>query len=265
MGTTRIFQANWYDYPEYYDIALQANTRREADFIEAACQKYCPFNVCHLLEPACGTGRLITALAARGYQVTGFDLSRPALSYLRRQLVRRRLWAETFAAEMSDFCLGGSADAAYCLVNTFRHLLTEQSARDHLECIVDSLRPGGIYVLGMDLLPLHADRREAERWTRKRTKTSVTVTQRVLRTDLRRRVQNVRVSMLVRRGSKELRLRHDFQLRTYTPRQFRWLLASVPSLELCAVYDFWYDVHQPLALSDAIDYGVFVLRRRPSS
>src|SRR5215467_845043 len=97
--------ASWYDYPHYYDIAFQAYTRLEADFILAACQKYCSFDVRRLLEPACGTGRLITALAARGYQVTGFDLSRPALSYLRRQLTQRRLHAKTFEAEMSNFRL----------------------------------------------------------------------------------------------------------------------------------------------------------------
>ena len=103
-------------------------------------------------------GRLIAELAARGYQMTGFDLSQPALSYLRRRLARRRLHAETFEAEMSDFRLGRPADAAYCTVNTFRHLLTEQAARGHLECIAGSLRPGGIYVLGLHLLPL--DRRQ---------------------------------------------------------------------------------------------------------
>jgi SAM-dependent methyltransferase len=48
--------------------------------------KYCPFDVRRLLEPACGTGRLITELAARGYQMIGFDLSQPALSYLGRRL-----------------------------------------------------------------------------------------------------------------------------------------------------------------------------------
>src|SRR5437588_6562424 len=100
MGRSRILLANWYDYPRYYDIAYQAYTRPEADFIEAACRKYCPFDVRRFLEPACGSGRLITALAARGYQVAGFDLSQPALSYLRRRLARRRLRAETFEAEM---------------------------------------------------------------------------------------------------------------------------------------------------------------------
>src|SRR6266496_3680640 len=120
MPTSRILLANCYDYPQYYDIAFQAYTQREADFIEAACRKYCPFDARRLLEPACGTGRLVTELAARGYQVTGFDISQPAMRYLRRRLGRRRLHADTFEAEMSDFRVARSADAAYCMVNTFR-------------------------------------------------------------------------------------------------------------------------------------------------
>src|SRR6266513_4510143 len=262
MGRSHVLLANSYDYPHYYDIAFQAYTRREADFIEAACRKYCLFDTRRLLEPACGTGRLITELAARGYQVTGFDLSQPALSYLRRRLARRMLHAETFEAEMSDFRLGRPVDAAYCTISTFRHLLTEQAARGHLECIADSLRQGGIYVLGLQLLPLGVDKEDAECWTERRGETIVTGTLRVLRIDLRRRIENVRVCLLVRRGSKELRLRHDFQFRTYTARQFRWLLDSGPSLELCDVYDFRYDIEQPFALNDEMAYTVFVLRRR---
>src|SRR5262249_26999514 len=111
-------------------------------------------------------------------------------------------------------------------------------------------------------LPLQVQRHEAERWTRRRSKTSVTVTHRVLETDLRHRIQNVRVCILVRHGLKELRLQYEFQLRTYTPRQFRRLLTSVPRLELCDTYDVWYDIDQPLAQNEEIDYSVFVLRRR---
>jgi SAM-dependent methyltransferase len=196
--------------------------------------------------------------------MTGFDLSRPALSYLGRQLAKRRLHAETFAADMSEFRLGRSADSAYCLINTFRHLLTEKAARVHLECIASSVRPGGIYVLAMNLLPSDVDKREALRWTQWRDKTKVTITQRVLRTDLHRRIEDVQVCLTARHGSKELRLRHEFQLRTYTRRQFRRLLASVPSLKLCDVYDFRYDIDQPLALNTEIAYGLFVLRRLPS-
>jgi SAM-dependent methyltransferase len=262
MAKSRILVENWFDYPQYYDIAFQAHTGQEADFIEAACRKYCPFAVRRFLEPACGSGRLITEFAARGYKVTGFDVSQPALSYLRRRLGRRLLQAEIFRAEMSNFRIARPVDAAYCTVNTFRHLLTEQAARGHLECIAGSLYPGGIYLLGLHLLPLDAEPEDDARWTECRGQTKVTITLRMLRTDLCRRIENLRVCLLVRRGSKELRLRHEFQLRTYTARQFRRLLGSVSSLELCNIYHSRYDIEQPFAVNNKIAYCLFVLRRR---
>jgi SAM-dependent methyltransferase len=259
---SRILAANWYDYPQYYDIAFQAYTLREADFIVAASRKYCPFAVRRFLEPACGSGRLITELAARGYQVTGFDLSGPALSYLRQRLTTRRLRAETFEAEMSDFRVSRPVDAAYCTISTFRYLLTEQAARGHLRCIAGSLRPGGIYILGFRLLPLDLDKERDRRWTDQRGDTKVTVTLRVLRIDRASRIENLMVCLLIRRRSKQIRLRHEFQVRTYTAKQFKLLLGSVPLLELCDVYDFQYDVEHPLLLNDKMGYTVFVLRRR---
>ena len=261
MAKTRILVANCYDYPQYYDIAFQAYTQREADFIDAACRKYCPFVARRLVEPACGTGRLITELAARGYQMIGFDLSEPALRYLRRRLARRLLHAETFQAEMSNFRLARPVDAAYCTVNTFRHLLTEQAARGHLKCIADSLRPSGIYILGLHLLPLDGKEENVWHWTEQRRETKVTTTLRSLRIHLRSRTENLRVCLLMRRGSKELSLWYEFQFRTYTARQFRRLLDSVSSLKLCDVYDFRYDIRQPIALNDEMAYQVFVLRR----
>jgi SAM-dependent methyltransferase len=261
MAPHRILQASWYDYPRYYDIAFQAYTQHEADFIEAACRKYCRFRARRLLEPACGTGRLITELATRGYQMTGFDLSQPALRYLRRRLTRGRLYAEIFEAEMSNFRIGQPADAAYCVLNTFRYLLAEQAARGHLECIAGSLRPGGIYVLGLHVLPLGGDKEDSDCWTQRRRETKVSVTGRV-RTERRRRIEDVQLCLMAHSGSKELRLQHAFQLRTYTPRQFRRLLDSVPSLELCDVYDFRYDIAQPFAPNNEMAYSVFVLRRR---
>jgi SAM-dependent methyltransferase len=264
MGKSPTLVVNSYDYPQYYDIAFQGYTQQEADFIETACRKYCPFDARRLLEPACGTGRLITELAVRGYQVTGFDISQPALRYLRRRLARRRLHAETFKAEMSDFRLSRPVDAAYSTINTFGHLLTEQAARGHLECISESLRPGGIYVLALYLLPPDEHEEDVWCWTAQRRKTQVTVTLRALSTDLGRRIADLRACLLVRGRSKEFRLQHEFQLRTYTARQFRGLLGSVPSLEVCDVYDFRYDIKQPFALNSEMAYSVFVLRRRLS-
>ncbi len=263
-----VVQSSWYDAPQYYDLAFRSETPPEADFIEAACRKYCAFPVRQLLEPACGTGRLVAELAARGYRVTGFDLSEPSLAYLRRRLARRKLQATVFHADMVDFSLPRPADVAYNTFDSFRHLLTEQDARRHLQCVADHLRPGGIYMLGFHLLPPNADEECTERWTERQGRTQVTVTLRVVASDRRRRLESIRISLLVRRDSNKLRLRDEFPLRLYTARQFRRLLAQVPAFELLDVYDFWYEIDHPLQLNDEISDTVFILRkadRRPSS
>jgi SAM-dependent methyltransferase len=266
MERSRLVVGNCYDYPHYYDVAPKWYTKREADFIDAACRKYCDFDAHRLLEPACGAGRLVTELAARGYEVVGFDLSQPALTYLRRRLARQRFHVETFKAEMADFRLSRLTDAAYCTGNTFRHLLTEKAARSHLECIARSLRRGGIYVLGLDLLPSRVHQENTtRRWTQQRARGKVTITLRVVHSDPCSRMEDRRVCLLVRYGSKEVRLRHEFQLRTYTALQFRRLLASIPSLDLCDVYDFRYEIEHPSLLNSELAYGVFVLRRRSAS
>jgi SAM-dependent methyltransferase len=256
-------QANWYDTPRYYDIAFRSETSCEADFIESACRKYCDFRVQRMLEPACGTGRLVRELAARGYRMTGIDLSKPALDYLSQRLKRRKLSASVRLADMADFRLSKPVDAAFCTFNSFRHLTTEDAARRHLECVANSLRDGGIYILGFHLLPLDADEESTERWTEKQGSTQVTVTFRVLATDRRRRIEQIRVSTLVRDRGEEIRLRDEFPLRMYTASQFRRLLKSVPSFELCDVYDFWYEIDHPVAFNDDSADSVFILRKRP--
>lgn len=257
----RAVNADWYDFPQYYDLAFRSETVPEADFIEAACRKYCTGDVRRMLEPACGTGRLLTELAGRGYDLVGLDLSKPSLAYLRRRLARRKLKAEILHADMSDFELSEPVDAAYSTFDGFRHLLTEEAALSHLQSVVHALRPGGIYLLGFHLLPPDADEECTERWSESRGQTKVTVTLRVLETSRARRVEKLRVCLLVRSRGKELRLRHDFEFRMYTAGQFVQLLEKVPEFELCDVYDFWYDIDDPLVLDDEISDTVFVLRK----
>jgi len=264
--------ANWYDHPAYYDLAFRSETKLEADFIEAACRKYCPFAVRRLLEPACGTGRLIAELATRGYRMSGFDLSEPALRFCRRRLARKKLQAAIFAADMADFelpspgadqrVIGRGVDAAYNTFDSFRHLLTEQSARRHLECVARCVRPGGLYILGFHLLPPDASEECIERWTEHQRGAQVTVTLRVLATDRRKRIETLRVSLLVRDKGETLRLRDEFQFRMYTAAQFRRLLAQTPEWELCDVYDFWYEIDRPMKLNNDMSDTVFVLRKR---
>jgi SAM-dependent methyltransferase len=254
--------ANWYDYPGYFDLAFRDETRDEANFIETACQKYCQFPIRTLLEPACGSGRLIVELARRGYEIIGFDLSEPMLNYARRRLARRNLKAELFTGDMAEFQLPRLVDAAFNTFNSFRHLLTEDAALSHLHCVANALRPGGIYILGLHLLPPDALEESTERWTAKQGRTKLTATLKVIESSRRRRLETLRISMNVQTPKRKVRIQSDFTLRLYSPRQMKQLLAKATEFELCDVFDFWYEIDHPLQLTDMMSDTVLILRKR---
>jgi SAM-dependent methyltransferase len=253
---------NWYDYPQYYDLAFADETPAEAAFIAEACRKYATGNVHRLLEPGCGSGRLVRALVEEGFHLTAFDTSEPALGFLRAKLRRRNQTADLFTADMVDFKLPQPVDAAFNTYNTFRHLLTEEAAKRHLECVAAAVRPGGVFILGLHLLPPDASEECIERWTAYRGKEKVVFTLRVIATDRRHRIERLRVTLLARNSRRELRLADEFDLRMYTAAQLKKLLASVPAWELCDVFDFWYELDQPLRLTNELSDTVVVLRRR---
>ena len=131
-----------------------------------------------------------------------------------------------------------------------------------MECVADALRPGGLYILGFHLLPPDADEECTERGTERHGQTQVTVTLRVLSSSRRRRIEHIRISVLVRKPSGVFRFRDEFPLRIYTAAQIRRLLRSVPRLRLLDVYDFWYEIDHPLKLDNEISDTVFILRKR---
>jgi SAM-dependent methyltransferase len=253
---------NVYDFPKYFDLLFADETKSEANFIQAACRKYATLPVKRLLEPGCGGGRLIVELARRGFQMVGFDRSQSALDYLRSELKRKKRTAKTFLGELAEFHLDRPVDAAYCTFNTFRHLLSEESAANHLHAVARVLPVGGIYVLGFHLLPLDVAEECVERWTAQKGQTRVSCTLRVLSADRRKRLEQIRLSMLVRQQNRVWRMRTEFPLRMYTATQFRRLLKRVPELEICDVFDFWYEIDSPLRFDDHITDSVFVLRKK---
>ncbi len=134
---------DWYDYPEFYDLAFEFETTPEADFLEQIWNKYVKHPVKRILEPACGSGRQIIELAARGYDVVGFDLNERSVEFAQKKLNRRKRkgTAEVFVGDMTNFEVSQPVDAAYCMINTFRHLTTDQLAYNHLVSVGNALAP----------------------------------------------------------------------------------------------------------------------------
>ncbi|WP_419193860.1 class I SAM-dependent methyltransferase [Novipirellula herctigrandis] len=255
---------NWYDYPQYFDMVFRDETAAEVRFFEAAFKRYMKTMPRRLLEPGCGSGRLVGAMASRGYDVTGLDLSQPMLDYLKRRLVRRKLDATLVLGDMTEMSFRRRFDAAFCTFNTFRHLTTQASALSHLRSVADALRPGGIYILGFHCIPLDADEESDERWTACHGGTKVHVTLKVIDFNRSQRIETLRASIkAVTRTGQIHRVRSEFPLRLYTISQVKQLFAKVADqFEVAQAFDFDYDIDCPRRIDNDLCDAVFVLRRR---
>jgi SAM-dependent methyltransferase len=107
-----------------------------------------------ILDMGCGTGRHSVALAQRGYQVTGVDLSRGMLAVAAERARAAGAAVEWVHANAADFVRPDAFDTVICLCEGAMCLLTDEDdplERDMviLRNIRQSLRPGGTLILNV--------------------------------------------------------------------------------------------------------------------
>jgi SAM-dependent methyltransferase len=259
---------DWYDTPRYYDLVFEEDTELETAFLEAMFARHA---TCRrrarprVYEPACGSGRLVRALARAGWSVVGSDLSRPMLDFARARLADEGLGAVLAKGDMASYAPRGRFELAHCFVSTFKYLLTEADARAHLERVAEALLPGGIYVLGFHLTDYGRTSRSRERWVVDEDDTRVVCTIQGWPADKTKRLEAVRSRLVVTEQGQELRSETSWQFRTYDARQVRRLLGSVLALEHVGTYDFRYDPQEPCEFGGDQEDTILILRRREDS
>jgi len=251
-----------YDHPKYYDVAFGSSSREEADFFEACIKAHAKRRIRRVFEPACGTGRMLLEFAQRGYSVIGTDTNPNAVAYCNARLVRRGFRPAARVGDMTEVRLPGKLDAAFNPVNSFRHLLTESAAETHLMSVAECLRPGGIYVLGVHLIPRTPDRMLTEKWEARRGKLSVTARVWSKGVDSRKRLETCGISYHIRTPKLTRRIRSELVLRTYSARQMKNLLKKIHKLELVATHDFDYEIDATSPITPETEDVMLVLRRR---
>ena len=99
-----------------------------------------------LLDFPCGLGRHALALAARGYQVTGLDLSPEAVAAAKAEATARGLTVHLERGDMRAPVPAGPFDGACCLGNSFGYLLHEETER-FVRNVHAAVRSGGRWVI----------------------------------------------------------------------------------------------------------------------
>ncbi len=250
-----------YDYPVYYDLLFGSDWRAEFKFLEFCFATHGKRPIKRLFEPACGTGRLLIKLAKKGYEVGGNDLNEKAIEFCNDRLARHGFPRSTTVGDMADFRLKRKADAAFNTINSFRHLPTESAAAAHLKCMANAIAKGGLYMLGLHLLPKSGLTCENEAWSARRGNLVVNSYMWSKEINTRKRMEYLGMNIDVYTPTSHLRIADHMEYRTYSRRQFMKLLSGVPEFEVAATYDFAYDTSQQIEVDDTTEDVVFVLRR----
>lgn len=254
-----------YNHPKYYDLLFGSDWRAEFDFLEDCFERYTDRVVERLFEPACGTGRLLIRFAQAEYVVGGNDLNDKAIEYCNDRLERHGFGRPCVVGDMSDFNLKSlpgkkQADAAFNTINTFRHLSDDKSALAHLECMAKVIAKGGIYIIGIHLLPTEGTRLEQEAWTSRRG--NLQVNSFMWSKGIVNRQEILGMTLDIYTPTSHMVVEDEMKYRTYTKAQFQKLLQKAGQWEIAAVHDFAYDIDDVIEVTADTEDVVFVLKRK---
>ena len=135
-----------YRHPQYYAIGYRWNTEAECDFLEACLKRFGPPEAKRLLDIGCGAGRHLLTLAQRGYEMTGVDLSPEMIDFVQDTARQEGISMTAAVGDLRQLTVTGTFDAAYCFMDTFRFLLTNEEIIAHLRAVAGLLVPGGLYL-----------------------------------------------------------------------------------------------------------------------
>ena len=154
------------DNAELYDIAFDWDIEAVTDWLVDRLRAR------SVLEPGCGSGRILSALSKRGVEVVGLDNSAGMVAFARRRLGEAALVVE---ADMTNFDLRRRFEGAVCPINTLIHLTPDELDR-HLACMARHLEPGARYLAQVGLIdPDRWEPFDGSHWQATRGRTTLKV------------------------------------------------------------------------------------------
>jgi glycine/sarcosine N-methyltransferase len=131
------------DYDRF--VSWEGRLAYELPFLTRLFEEH---GVRRVLDAACGTGHHAIALAQRGYQVTGADLSAAMVERARENAAVAGVEVAFVVAGLARLAsLGKTFDAAICLGSSLPHLLTAEAVDAALADFAAVLRPGGLLLV----------------------------------------------------------------------------------------------------------------------
>jgi len=135
----------------YDELMSSVPYRRWVDYVEKILRRLraSPRKV---LDIACGTGNVTFALADRGYDVTGVDLSEPMINIARTKAARQGRAISFHVGDMRSLSLPEEYDLAICLYDSINYLLTLEDVAQAFASAHRALKPGGLCIFDVNTI-----------------------------------------------------------------------------------------------------------------
>ena len=147
--------ATWFDSDYYQQLYAHRDEREAANFVDRLVRRLEIGRGASILDLGCGNGRHTIHLAARGFRVTGCDLSAASLALARTRADQSVRWMKQ---DMRRPFGTGAYDYIFNLFTSFGYF---EQPSDHLSVVANmarALRPGGRAVIDFLNVPRTAAR-----------------------------------------------------------------------------------------------------------
>jgi SAM-dependent methyltransferase len=142
---------DWFDHSEFWE-AFYPFMFPESRFVATADQIDAVLDLAQprgraVLDLCCGPGRCAIALAERGFQVTGVDLTEFLLAKARQRAREAKVKVEWIRRDMRDFSRPGAFDLILNMFTSFGYFEHADDDLAALRRMHDNLKPGGRCVI----------------------------------------------------------------------------------------------------------------------
>ncbi len=131
----------------FYDAFMQdIDYDGWCDFYAECFSRFSAVPVKNIVDVGCGTGNITLPLAARGFALTGLDISDEMLSLAAKKAERQGLSVRFIGSDMRAFSLGTTADAAISSFDCVNYLLAVNDIESAFYHIRKSLPAGALFI-----------------------------------------------------------------------------------------------------------------------
>ncbi len=249
-----------YTEPLYYEIAFGfVDAVRQVNLFEDFIKKYSHIRVRRFLDIGCGPALQLREIARRGYEALGLDESTQMLNYLRERAVAEGIMIETVLADMADFNLEEPVDFAFIMMGTIGLIESKEMFLSHLDCVADSLRLGGLYLIeNLKLDWAKKDFFGSESWVMERDGVKVKATYEIQLNDALTQMLTETMRLEVDDHGKGQVLEESRETRMIFPQEF------ITLVEMNGRFEFlgWFERNKMIELNKAIMDNIALLRHK---